>query len=60
MCTSTHQESPKLFNIFTDHLESSILVNAEIELINIKFKMPDDLDLTIINNLTNVIHRAAW
>lgn len=33
-------------------------LNAEIQL-NVKLKTPDDIDLEV-NNLTNIIQRAAW
>ncbi|KAL4153965.1 hypothetical protein QTP88_001798 [Uroleucon formosanum] len=55
---TTKKETPQLFNKFTNHQQFHDLVNAEIQL-NIKLKTPEDIDLAV-NNLTNIIQRAAW
>jgi len=56
--TPTKNETPQHFNKLTNHHKFHDLVDAEIQL-NIKFKTPDDIDLAV-NNLTNIIQRAAW
>jgi len=56
--TPAKKETSQLFNKFTNHYKFHDIVNAEIQL-NIKLKTPDDIDLAV-NNLTNVIQRAAW
>lgn len=52
------QESPKLFNSFTDKYKFHNLVDQQIRL-NVKLKTPADIDLAI-NNLTKLMQSAAW
>jgi len=53
-----HQAPLYLFNRFTDIDKFQESIDENIKL-NIKLKMPDDIDSTV-NNLTKIIQTAAW